>query len=323
MRVVRAIITGSIALLLTLPSVRSADARCALPYVLSNGEVPDAAKMMANFNALVACQTVAGTANAIEYNAGSGALAAAGPQTNGQLIIGSTGAAPQAQTLTAGSGISITAGSGAVAIAATAGTAGTGLYRQVMSSTPTAASTGLTIWLNQGASAVSNSPTGITIDAPSSAATNLSGRYVTAPSAPYTITALIGATRTTIGGGCVGIGWYDGSSKIQGICYYTNSSNDSQQLVAVRRYTSPTAQTSDSFTSGLNGFSEPIWFRISDDGTNVSFGFSYDGANFLPVYSTTKAMGFLGSTGYNKLLFFVDPGSGSHTFGTLLSWTQT
>jgi len=323
MRVVRAIITGSIAVLLTLPSVRSADARCALPYVLSNGEVPDAAKMMANFNALVACQTVAGTANAIQYNAGSGALAAAGPQTDGQLIIGSTGAAPQAQALTAGSGISITAGSGAVAIAATAGTAGTGLYRQVMSSTPTAASTGLTAWLNQGTSAVSDSPTGITIDAPSSAATNLSGRHVTAPSAPYTITALIGATRTTIGGGCVGIGWYDGSSKIQGICYYTGSSNDSQQLVNVRRYNSPTSQTSASFTSGLNGFSEPIWFRISDDGTNVSFGFSYDGANFLPVYTTTKAAGFLGSAGYSKLLFFVDPGSGSHTLGTLLSWTQT
>lgn len=306
--------------LLMAAGLSPAHARCALPYVMSNGEVPDATKMMANFNALVACQAIAGTANAIQYNAGSGALGAVGPLTDGQLVIGSTGAAPQAQTLTAGSGISIVNGSGSVTIAATASTAGTGMYRQVMSATPTAAGTGFSTWLNQGSSVVTDSATGISLDAPSSASTNVSGRLMAAPSTPYTITALISATRTTSTGGCVGIGWYDGSSKIQSICIY-NSSNS--PLITVRGYNSPTVLTAINFTSGLNSFSSPIWFQISDDGTNVSFRIGYDGANFLPVYSTTKTAGFLGSTGYSNLLFFADPGSGSHTFGTILSWTKT
>lgn len=44
--------------------------------------------------------------------------------TNGQLIVGSTGLAPVAATLTAGSGISVTNGAGSITIAATASPAG-------------------------------------------------------------------------------------------------------------------------------------------------------------------------------------------------------
>ena len=320
MRIRAAILASTLALLLMAAGHAPAHAKCALPHVLSNGEVPDADKMMANFNALVACLAVAGSANAIQYNAGSGSLGAVGPLADGQLAIGSTGAAPQAQTLTAGTGISIANASGSITVAATAGTAGTGIYRQVMSATPTAASTGLGSWVNQGSSVVSDSPVGITIDAPSSATANLSGRYVVAPTAPYTLTALVSATRTTPTGGSVGIGWYDGSSKLQGIYIFNNIN---APYIAVRCYASPTVLSTVNFTSNLNGFSMPVWFRITDDGTNVTFAFGYDGANFLTVYSTTKSAGFLGASGYSNLLFFVDPGSGSHTFGMLLSWTQS
>lgn len=41
--------------------------------------------------------------------------------SNGQLLIGSTGVAPVAATITAGSGISVTNGAGSISIAATAG----------------------------------------------------------------------------------------------------------------------------------------------------------------------------------------------------------
>lgn len=44
--------------------------------------------------------------------------------TNGQLIIGSTGAFPVAATITAGSGITVTNGAGSVTIAATGGGSG-------------------------------------------------------------------------------------------------------------------------------------------------------------------------------------------------------
>ena len=44
--------------------------------------------------------------------------------SNGQVLIGSTGAAPVAATITGGSGISVTSGAGSISIAATGGTGG-------------------------------------------------------------------------------------------------------------------------------------------------------------------------------------------------------
>ena len=79
---------------------------------------------MANFNALVACLNSAapgGATNAVQFNAGNGSLGGVGPLTSGQVIIGATGGAPQAQTLTAGTGIAITNAAGSVTIAATGG----------------------------------------------------------------------------------------------------------------------------------------------------------------------------------------------------------
>jgi hypothetical protein len=76
---------------------------------------------MADFNALQTCitaQAPAGSINSIQYNADGTHLGAIGPLTNGQVIIGSTGNAPQAATLTAGPGISVTNSSGAITITA-------------------------------------------------------------------------------------------------------------------------------------------------------------------------------------------------------------
>jgi hypothetical protein len=93
-------------------------AQCAVPNTLTNGQTADATQVMANFNSLVSCinSAPAGSTNAVQVNAGSGSFGAVGPLTNGQLVIGSTGGAPQAANLTAGSGISITNGSGSITI---------------------------------------------------------------------------------------------------------------------------------------------------------------------------------------------------------------
>jgi len=55
----------------------------------------------------------------ITGGATSDTLSSVGPLTNGQLVIGSTGVAPVAASLTAGTGISITPGAGTISIAAT------------------------------------------------------------------------------------------------------------------------------------------------------------------------------------------------------------
>ena len=97
-----------------------AAAGCTLPNQLTNGQTADASQVMVNFNALAACANTgpASPANSIQYNAGS-AFGGLGPLTNGQLVIGSTGNAPVASKLTAGTGIAINNAAGKITISAT------------------------------------------------------------------------------------------------------------------------------------------------------------------------------------------------------------
>lgn len=305
-----------------LAAAPAARAQCALPHAFANGQTADATQVMANFNALVTCLVPAGSTNAIQYDSGGGVLGGVGPLADGELVVGSTGNPPQAQALAAGSGISITNGAGAVTIAAT-GTAGlNGLYRQVLSATPTAASTGLTNWLNQGSSTVADTSTGITITSPPSGGTvaNISARYGTAPTPPYKINVLIGATRSSNNFSAVGIGWYNGTNRLQVIDFATF--NSGANFIEVTQWNSATSFNATLFATPANGFSQPIWLQIADDGTNVSFAFSQDGANFLPVLLSAKSSGFLGATGYSNVIFIVNPRGATNTIGTLMSWTQ-
>lgn len=296
-------------------------AQCALPYTLVDGQPLDATQVMANFNALATCMSSGGSTNSVQYNSGTGGLAGLGPLTDGQLAIGSTGAAPQAQTLTAGSGVTITNGSGSATIASTAGTAGTGLFRQIMSATPTSASTGLTTWLNQGSASISDSAVGVSMTVPANGSTSVTGRYVAAPSPPYTITALMSSTRNNTSISMAGIGWYDGTSKLQLLSNETNLAPC--PILRVRPFASVTSPGTPNFTSQNSCFPVPTWLQIKDDGTNVSFAYSQDGVNFLTVYSIAKASGYLGATGYSNIIFFINPGPGLPYIATLLSWTQT
>lgn len=119
----------------------AAQAQCTLPYQLTNGQVADASQVMANYNALITCLAAGGSANAVQINNGSGGLAGVGPLTDGQVVIGSTGNAPQGAALTAGSGISITNGAGSVTIAASGG--GGGSSWTVVTANTTAAPGGM------------------------------------------------------------------------------------------------------------------------------------------------------------------------------------
>ena len=69
----------------------------------------------------LAAKLGAQTLNAVPYGAGSSAaMNWLGPLSNGQLVIGSTGAAPVAAVLTAGAGTSIVNGAGSITISSTA-----------------------------------------------------------------------------------------------------------------------------------------------------------------------------------------------------------
>lgn len=103
-----------------LIGVSVASAACTVPNTLTNGQTTDATQVMANFNAVAGCFNAApaGSTNAIQIKQGTGVFAGVGPLTNGQLVIGSTGSAPVAATLTPGAGVTITNSAGAITIAA-------------------------------------------------------------------------------------------------------------------------------------------------------------------------------------------------------------
>jgi hypothetical protein len=111
------LILGVAALFAIAPG--GARAACTVPNQLTNGQTADASQVMGNFNSMLSCVNNApsGSTNALQYNAGDGSFGAVGPLTNGQILIGSTGNAPAATTLTAGPGIIITNGPGSIMIA--------------------------------------------------------------------------------------------------------------------------------------------------------------------------------------------------------------
>lgn len=307
-------------ILFALAGMNGGQASCALPNQIANGQIADASKIMGNYNALVDCITTgapAGTTGSVQYNAGNGALGGVGPLTNGQLVIGSTGNAPQAATLAGGNGITITNGPGAITISSASG-AGSGLYSQVMSATPQSGWTGLSNWLNQSSATVTDSPVGIAIRAPSSGNNdNISGRFMAAPTPPYRIRALIAATRNSTGYGSVNLGWYDGTNKMI-LESYTIAGGNSPKLI-VNTWNSPTSYNGQVFESAANAFSQPIWLEIADDGNSISAGFSQDGANFITLYTVAKSSSFLGGAGFNNVVFSVNP-HGGQAIGTLMSW---
>lgn len=198
-----------------------------------------------------------------------------------------------------------------------------GLYSQVMSPTPTIAGTGLTNWLNQGSSTVADTAVGMTLTAPSSATIdNYVVRYKAAPATPYTITALIASTRSTNSHNAIGIGWYDGTAKLHVLTFSFNASAPNLALPRVEKWNSVTSHNGTDAATTSNAYSQPIWLRIADDGTNVKFWFSQDGASFYQIFSVAKASGFLGASGYDNVIFFVNP-KASQTLGTILSWDES
>ena len=110
------------------------------------------------------------TANSFMYPGASGLLSSTAAATNGQLLIGSTGAAPVAATLTAGSAISVTNAAGSITIAntgVTSAVAGTGI-------TVSGATGAVTIG-NSGVLSFSAGTTGLTPSAATTGAVTLGG----------------------------------------------------------------------------------------------------------------------------------------------------
>ena len=196
----------------------------------------------------------------------------------------------------------------------------TGLYNQALSAVPTAAITGLNTWNNQGSATVADTTAGIYLDVDSGHSGLAVRQTSTAlPATPYSVVALISSGpffSESSGVMPVGIGWTDGTKLHVGY-----SIGDGGNSVNVTRWTNATTNSTND-ASILSARSGLTWWKIRDDGTNVSWAVSSDGVNFVQLFTTTKSAGFLGSGGYTKLAFVAGPNTFSHEVGaTLMSWT--
>ena len=195
------------------------------------------------------------------------------------------------------------------------GAVSSGLYSGLLSAAPTSASTGLTTWVNQSTATVSDTVAGVLITASSNTALNL--RTKASPAAPFTITALVAVAPKTNSGASVGIGWYDGTNKIHILTLALASGN---MGLVVDRFSTPTTFSAAESGTLLTGTGGMMWLQINDDNAgNVNFRAGQDGVNFVTMFTTSKASGYLGSGGYTNVCLNA---SGAGAMATLMSWLQ-
>ncbi len=309
----------------------SAFAQCTLPNQLQNGDLADATKVGANFTALANCadaQVPSGGANSVIYNAGNGALAGTPPLTDGQLLFGSMGNPPQPGSLSAGSGIAISGGSASVTISATG--SGTGAAVDWLNKPAVVKPTATSFTLQTS----TTPPSGATLTATTrgmllSANSTVDARAMmaeislpsgnwqatmlavyTGPISSYVLPSLAIRDAITkravlfgVGGNGSGMRFdYDKSSGGIGLDAYNSD-------VPIRDIGFPTP-------------SEPIWERLSYNGTNLIWSFSRDGENFTTIYTVSATDYLTNLSTIGPAVVFYQPAHSNWNSGYhVLSWS--
>lgn len=209
----------------------------------------------------------------------------------GQVIALGSGMLLSSGTLSAsGSGASGAFGPAFGILGAAATTSGTGLINNLGTASPTVTNTSAGIFFKNTGGGV--------------------GAYTNAvPSTPYTVTACLCSYP---GGSVPALGWANGSGALEVI--HLESGN-----TRVSCWNNIDSFNSEPFSAAMGQLNNIIFFRVHDDGTNVSFSMSLDGVNFDTVYTVAKASGFLGASGYSHLFAGGVGGSGA----TLMNWLVT
>jgi hypothetical protein len=166
---------------------------------------------------------------------------------------------------------------------------------------------GFTSWDNQGTATLVDNAVGSTLLQPTSTGHVLEAVYKTAPSTPYTATALfIFPFPPAIGGGSgFFFGWRSSAGAFDGF-----TSNPS----GINHTTWSSHSSYASYTSILGAFTQPMWCSLTDNGTTVTMACSADGANFTTIFSVAKSSGYLGATGYNQIAIGMDAYSSAVQF---------
>ena len=188
-----------------------------------------------------------------------------------------------------------------------------GLYSGLMSSdAPTQANTGLGTWYNQGSCTLSEHAGGLTILNPTLGASyNTGGLYRAAPAAPWVLTTLVSISCPPGNYPAARLGFIDtttGRTSSFGLC--------ANGTLYVANFSAPSSWAGDLATVSVAG-TRVLWLRLSDDGSSLHFSYSWDGVNFVELYSVSRSSAYAGYTH----IFFGASSLNITAAATLLSWS--
>lgn len=280
---------------------KSSSASCSMPYSLQNGQLADATQVMLNFNALTNCigQMVSGPKYSIPVSNGTGSLFAIGPLDAGQILVGATGAAPQAGYLNAGPGVSVSSNPTRVVVSG-------GLTPYTVPKLPNFVEDHAV----PGASATDTS-TGLALFEPYQSGSN---EYIWWWSQPYptTATTFTVGVRASLGqinwqGASIDLGDSTGAF----VRLLLGSRSNGTPYVAVENWSSYTSKNSDVVSGpGVNG--NQIFLQIVDDGANLVFRFGTD-LSAMVTFGSVSRKAFL-TNGPTRIGIGIDNNANSASF---------
>lgn len=169
-------------------------------------------------------------------------------------------------------------------------------------------------WANQGSSAATQGGGIVLVTAPSAVGTSFRVRYKAIPTTPYTVTAgflhnLVPAPGTLSNLAAIGLILYEVASTKGVVAMGSNfdfANGNQPPSFVVHGFSNPTTATTlyaqkkqgvdwpNGADPGLLSapFGGLIWLRIVDDGTNVSFYYSFDRINWTLLITQTRVTGF-------------------------------
>ncbi|MBB3428900.1 hypothetical protein FHT85_005931 [Rhizobium sp. BK312] len=285
---------------------------------------------MQNFSAVADCANAtapSGGQNTVQFETSSGNLGGIA-LSDGQVIVGATGSAPQAKTLTAGPGIAIMNAPGGISISAT----GSGSANAVD-------------WLNEAAvirpvAANFSVVTSTTAPAGASLVPTIRGMALTTTAVADGTSIMAETATPSAHWQATMLAIYSGSLTNASFPAIAVRDSISHRAIEFGIGASGTASYQAAYTRTAGGLgldmvlgqttavdvglpppSQPLWSRVTYDGTNLSWAFSRDGEVFSTVFTILAADNLSNADRVGPVAMFQQPTNpGWPSAYHILSW---
>jgi hypothetical protein len=148
--------------------------------------------------------------------------------------------------------------------------------------------TGFT-WVNQGGASISFANAISLLDIPAAGGTNLRALVDTAPATPYVVTAALIIRTFRTNNNAIGLVFRE--SGTGQLMILQVASIAASLVISVAKYNDPTSFNSGVASHDYTGaiIPTPLFLRLEDDGTDITFSYSWDGWNFVEIFTETRS----------------------------------